>query len=65
MNVDAGRKCQTCHQIHHLGSKYVKCSSQITVGSKSAKLIFSVSSKTDHIYTVEEIHTLPRFRLPS
>ena len=61
INVDGCTKCQTCQQIHQLGSKYVKWNSQITVGSKSAKLIVNVSSKTTHIYTVEEIHTLPNF----
>ena len=63
INIDACMKCQTCQQIHHLGSKYGKWSSQITVGSKSAKLIVNMSSKTTHIYPVEEIHTLPNFLL--
>ena len=63
INIDACMKCQTCPQIHQLGSKYVKWSSQITVGRKSAKLVVNVSSKTTHIYTVEEIHRLPSFLL--
>ena len=63
INIDACMKYQTCQQIHQPGSKYVKWSSEITVGSKSAKLIVNVSSKTTHIYTVEETHTLPSFLL--
>ena len=50
-----------CQQIHHLCSKYVKLSSQITVGSKSSKLIVNVISRTGQIFTVEEIRTLVTF----
>lgn len=61
ININAGRKCQICQQIHYLCSKYVKLSSQITVGSKSSKLIVNVISRTGQIYTVEEIRTLLTF----
>ena len=43
------------------GCKSAQSSIQTTVGIESAKLNINVSCQTGHIYTAEEIHTLPNF----
>ena len=43
------------------GSKSAQSSIPTTVGIESAKLNINVSCQTGHIYTAEEIHTLPNF----
>ena len=43
------------------GSKSAQSSIQTTVGIESAKLNINVSCRTGHVYTAEEIDTLPDF----
>ena len=64
INIDAVSKSETQQEMQYLGSGIsAKSGIQITVGSKSVKLDFIVSSQITHTYTLQETHTSPPFVL--